>query len=132
MHGFPIVKTSVVLLSCLVWFVVVVAVAAAVAVTAVAAAVAFAAVVAVAFVWFGLAGDSLDGFDLDILVVHCFSALRTYVRTHVRTCLRFLFSEPYSNGVLQVVYLQILVSRFFVSDLQSSLPSKLCLYKLCR
>ena len=59
------------MLSCLVWFVVVVAVAAAVAVAAVAAvaaAVAFAVVVAVALVWSGLAGDSLEGFGLGILM----------------------------------------------------------------
>ena len=55
------------MLSCLVWFVVVVAVAAAVAVAAVAAVV-FAVVVAVALVLFGLAGDSLEGFGLGILM----------------------------------------------------------------
>ena len=55
----------------LVIVVVVVAVAAAVAVAAVAAvaaAVVFAVVVAVALVWSGLAGDSLEGFGLGILM----------------------------------------------------------------
>ena len=56
------------MLSCLVWFVVVVAVAAAVAVAAVVFAVVFAVVVAVALVWSGLAGDSLEGFGLGILM----------------------------------------------------------------
>ena len=57
-------------LSCLVWFVVF-AVAAAVAVAAVAAVAAafvFFVVVAVALVWSGLAGDSLEGFGLGILM----------------------------------------------------------------
>ena len=61
------------MLSCLVWFVVVVvvAVAAAVAVAAVAAvaAAAFADVVAVALVWSGLAGDSLEGFGLGMVLM---------------------------------------------------------------